>query len=100
MEAGRCTGEGSVDKVTGRERMLRIRLEEAIELSELSSLTGRDPRWRGSTLIVQLLPSESTAEANARLLPTLLEAGARVLEVKSGESLEEAYIASRRGHEP
>ena len=96
LDEGRCVAEGPVDELTRGGGLLRVRLEAMLELEGIGALAGRDVRWEGSTLVLTLVGDEDPAEVNAEILPALLEAGGRVLEVRLGETLEDAYMARHR----
>ncbi len=97
LESGRCVHGGAVDEVTRRGGVVRIRLAEALDPAVAAEIAGeRTHRIEGGELVVEPADEEDLAALNAALLPRLIERGARVLEVRSGESLEAAYMASRR----
>jgi ABC-type multidrug transport system ATPase subunit len=97
VEAGRCIESGPVEAVTQRAGLVRIRLVEPLALDEAlrALLADRSPRVEGDVLVLALHPGEDAATANAQVLPALFAHGARVLEVRLGESLETAYLARR-----
>lgn len=96
LERGKCVRAGPVDEVRGA-AVVCVTLAEPIELETVEELLeGREPRLDGYTLRYQLLEHETAAEAHAALIPALVEAGAQVREVRLGESLEDAYMASRQ----
>ncbi|MEC7519169.1 MAG: ABC transporter ATP-binding protein [Myxococcota bacterium] len=96
MEDGRCQKSGPVEEVTRRGALVRIQLAEPMRLEQLAAiLDGRDPELEGDVLRYHLSPGEDPAEVQRALLPALIEAGAGVLEVRLGESLEAAYMSSR-----
>ena len=92
MEGGRATRHGSLAEVTGRSRVSYFVLERAPALDALKprlpdlSLHYEQP----NTLRVDAAQSPGTL--NDRVLNVLLELHAGVLEVRSGESLERAYL--------
>lgn len=94
LDAGRCVKEGPVEALTERTGVLRVRLVAPLEVDRIA---GRALTWEGSTARLEIGPGETPAAVNAEVLPALLEAGAEVVEVRVGESLEDAYMASRRG---
>lgn len=56
---------------------------------------GRQPAFVGDELRYLLSPDEDVSETEARLIPALLASGVRILEIRLGESLEAAYLASK-----
>jgi len=96
IQAGRSVRQGPLAEVTGSGVFMRYELErpfglEALE-RELSEFT---LSWEGRTLVVQARASRTPAEVNAVVLAALLGSGARIVSVKSGRSLEKAYLESR-----
>lgn len=97
LEAGRCVRSGSIATVTRRGTLLRITLERAIDAAAIfSSLSTFTYRWDDATLTVEAPSDWSPASVNAQLLPALIQAGAKILEVHCGQSLEEAYLANKQ----
>ncbi len=95
VEAGRCVESGRVEEVTRRARIVRIRVAEPLGDEALSIVRERAHRIEGEELVIELVEGEDPASFHRELLPLLLERGARILEVRLGESLETAYMASR-----
>jgi len=99
MEAGRCVRSGPVDEVLRTRGLVRVRLEAPIALERVRDvLEGRAPVVEGRVLRYALLDGEDPADAHAALVPRLVERGARILEVRLGRSLEDAYLVERAGH--
>ena len=98
IEAGKCVRSGAVEEVTRRGAVVRVRLAEPIvELAAVEELlAGREPRIEGAELVYSLAPGEDPAAVQSVILPALIANGARVLEVRLGDSLEAAYMESRR----
>jgi ABC-type multidrug transport system ATPase subunit len=98
IEAGKCVRSGAVAEVTRRGAVVRVRLAEpVIELSAVEDLlAGREARMEGAELVYALAPGEEPAAVQSDILPALIAKGARVLEVRLGDSLEAAYMESRR----
>jgi ABC-type multidrug transport system ATPase subunit len=93
VEAGRAVKAGSLSELTGRGRLLRFTLERPPALEPLQArLAGVELRYEGAVLHATPPAGTSPAEANARILPVLLELDAGVLEVARGGSLEDAYL--------
>lgn len=104
VEAGRCVKSGAVEEVTKRGGLLRVRLAAPVALDAAREaarevvrevLEGRDPRVEGDVLVIELREGEDPAAVNAAILPALIAREVRVLEVQLGQSLEDAYMASR-----
>ena len=101
LEAGRCVLNGPVEEVTRRGGVVRVRLSEPLGLALFEELLeGRSPRMEGDLLSYTIDAEEDPAEVQRRLLPALIAKGAGILEVRFGESLEAAYMASRAAHQP
>lgn len=96
LDAGRCVRSGAVEDITRRDRLVRIRLRMPIVFDDLrQALGGRTARVEQDVLLVEPGDDEDAAAVNTAVLPALIASGARVLEVRVGESLEAAYMASR-----
>ena len=101
LDAGKCVRAGSVAELRRATGVVSLTLAEPVALDAVAAvLSGRAPTMRGSTLRYRLREGEDAADAHAALIPALVEAGARVMEVRLGETLEEAYMASRRSRPP
>jgi hypothetical protein len=84
--------------VPRRRGLGRIRLGEPIDLATVADvLEGRAPRIDDDELRYVLFDGEDAADAQGALLVALVERGAKILEVRLGDSLEAAYLASREG---
>jgi ABC-2 type transport system ATP-binding protein len=96
LEAGRCVQSGPLGEVTRRAGLVRVRLAAPVDLAALGDvLSGRDARLEGDELVFRVEEGEDPAAANAAVLPALLEHGARVVEIRLGDRLEDAYLATR-----
>lgn len=95
VEAGRVLESGPVEQVTRRGGVVRVRLAEPIEVDEIEELAVYSPKVEGDTIVLALSEGGDPAEVNAVALPLLVARGARILEVRLGESLESAYMARR-----
>jgi ABC-type multidrug transport system ATPase subunit len=85
IDRGRCVRAGPMVEVTGRDREVTVRLAPPFP-------PGRDELVR---LVVE--PGQDPAEGTTQLLRTLLDEGAKVVEVRRGESLERRYFAAEEG---
>jgi hypothetical protein len=70
---------------------VRYVLETAVEVS----LAPLSTSFEGNVLVVDGDPGMTSADVNDRVLPALLAAGARVIEVRAARSLEAAYLETR-----
>jgi ABC-type multidrug transport system ATPase subunit len=96
LEAGRVVKSGPLDEVLRRGGLVRVRVAEPPDLGTLADVFGgREPRIEGGELVFTLREGEDPPTANAELLPALIERGVKVIEVRLGDSLEAAYLASR-----
>jgi ABC-2 type transport system ATP-binding protein len=96
IEAGRAIKSGPLSAVTARSRLVRYALAAPIALGMLQpSLPGLLLRIDGAQLEVEASADGDIAQLNARVLRVLLDLGAGVLEVRLGQSLEEAYLDER-----
>lgn len=84
---GRCTRAGSMEQVTGRTREVVVVLAPPF------------PPGREGELRLQLGPEDprSVEDATTELLRALLAEGARIREVRPGDSLESRYFADTSG---
>jgi ABC-2 type transport system ATP-binding protein len=93
LEQGRCVKEGTIAEVTRRGAMIRVTLGARIDPPPLA---GARMEWDGDVLVVSSDDGD-VAALNARLLPLLVSSGARILEVRRGQSLEAVYMSGRAG---
>ncbi len=85
LERGRCVRADPMDVVTGRNRDVRVRLAPPF------------PPGRAEEVHLRLADTDprDLADATTELLHTLLAEGARVVEVRRGDALEERYFGER-----
>ena len=97
IEAGRCVQSGPLSAVTGRQRVVRYTLgPHAPDLDALRTrLAEFELSYAGGTLLLEASSDADIAAVNRRVLPALLELGADVIEVRVGQSLEQAYLDGR-----
>lgn len=96
LKDGRVSTSGSLDAVTLRERLVRVRVSLPCEESVyLRVLEGREPRLVGDELHFVVGVDEDRAEVISTHLAALVEAGLRFSEVRLGESLEGTYLRVR-----
>lgn len=96
IERGRCTRSGSMAEVTEQGLVIRYTLESAVELSALEAGHPElEMTWEGTSLVVRGSGSWTAPALNATVVPYLLHAGAGLLEIRRGKSLEDAYLAGK-----
>ncbi len=95
IEEGACVRSGPIDAVTARGAQVRYMLGAPPDPSLITDL-GFAGRSTGNTLTLTAPDGWTVAQLNARVLPALLAAGASVLEVHRGGSLEQAYMQTRQ----
>ena len=98
LERGRCLREGPLDEITGRGKVLRVRLDGAAA-GAAEALNLRLPSIRfaaeGPTLVVEGPAEWSVPELNRAVLEALFALDQPVLSVAQGRSLEETWMAGR-----
>lgn len=82
IEGGRCTRSGPMWEITGRDREVHVILAPPF------------PPNRGERVVLHLAPTDPRAveDATSDLLRTLLAEGARIAEVRRGDTLENRYL--------
>ena len=98
IEKGRCVREGTLAQVTQRGALVRYTLGQPVDTATLSAALPAQTQlsWTGSTLLVQAPEGWQTARLNATVIPLLIAGGAELLEVRQGQSLEQAYLSPRQ----
>ena len=98
LQDGRCTRQGPMDAVTGRDEAVRYVLGAPLDPAELAVLLDAlETTLDGSVLEVTVPRGETAADLNRRVLPLLLGARLDILEVVRGGGLEAAWM---RGQVP
>lgn len=97
LERGRCVKAGGIAEVTRRGARVRVVLAARIDAAAAIAtvLPAATLEWEADATLVVDAPGEDVAALNAALLPALIGAGGRVLEVRAGESLEAAWLGAR-----
>jgi len=96
MEKGRQVGQGPLAELTGRSRQVVVRLEgDAAAFVPALHAIGLGAVADGDLLIVSGPVGQGTADLNSQVLPVLLAAGARIEELRAGQSLEATWMAAR-----
>jgi ABC-2 type transport system ATP-binding protein len=94
IRQGRCVGAGSMAEVTRRGLSVRYLLQAPLDIAPLEAhLPTLAFRWEDHTLHVTAPKEWSPAEINAQVIPLIWKAGGQLLEVRQGQSLEDAYMA-------
>ena len=91
IEAGKIEHEGTLDSLTQRSNLVQIRLGQDVPADEISKVLGTSVSYERGWYAYEVEDEES----HQRLLKKLLNAGLPLLEVRLGESLEDAYLAFR-----
>lgn len=98
MEKGKVTKDGALSDVTRRSEQVAVRIEG--DVPDLVEAKAKLPQLeisvRKNIIVAQARHTSSAQDINAALLPVLLQAGAAIVEVRTGESLEEAYLQTKR----
>ncbi len=96
IERGRCTKSGSMAEVTEQGLVMRYGVEASVSLGALEQAHPElEMTWEGQNLIVRGSGGWTPANLNATVVPFLLHAGAGLLEIRRGKSLEDAYLAGK-----
>ncbi len=97
IQQGRCTQAGSIEEVTQRGLLMRYLVERPFDLVSLAAKLG-DLTFQGmgQELVVEAPDGWTAAKINAAVVPLLLESEAGLLEIRQGQSLEDAYMAGQQ----
>jgi ABC-type multidrug transport system ATPase subunit len=96
VEAGQVTTSGSMRQVTGQDTTARVLLAAPVSLELLQAkLSGTRCSFEESWLRVVAPGSTDAVQLNRRVLSALLELDAGIIEVRTGDSLEDTYLARR-----
>ena len=91
MDAGRCVRAGAMDQVTERRGMVRVQIQGELQ-DAAQLLTAFAPKVQGDELILRCPVGVGPEELNAQILPILLAAGVKLLQIRTGQSLEAALL--------
>lgn len=98
MERGRATKDGALADVTRRSEQVAVHFEG--DVPDLVEAKAKLPQLeisvQKSMIVAQARHASSPQEINASLLPVLLQCGVRIVEVRTGESLESAYLQTKK----
>ena len=96
IERGRCTRAGSMAEVTEQGLVMRYRLERAVDLMPLTQAHPElEMTWDDDTLVVRGSGGWTPATLNGAVVPFLFQSNAGLLEIRRGQSLEDAYLAGK-----
>jgi len=97
LEKGKCVRQGPMKAITREESVVRYRLDRKPDVSALQAgLFDCKVVWEAGTLVIHGPPTRSLVDINTLGLRLLLDAGVGIIEVVAGESLESAYMESRK----
>lgn len=91
MAAGRCVQSGPMDQVTQRRSMVRIQIQGDVQAAA-ALLRDFEPTLQGDELILRCGVGQGPEQLNAQILPILLAAETKLLQIRTGESLEAALL--------
>jgi ABC-type multidrug transport system ATPase subunit len=93
IREGRRVSSGSLAEITGRGTVVRYLLEAAVQLGDPpAELSPLGLQWEGTVLCVTGPGDWSVSAINSQVIPWLLASGCQLLEVRQGQSLEDAYM--------
>src|SRR5690606_27388775 len=97
LEMSKCVRQGPTKAITREESVVRYRLDRKPDVSALQAgLFDCKVVWEAGTLVIHGPPTRSLVDINTLGLRLLLDAGVGIIEVVAGESLESAYMESRK----
>jgi ABC-2 type transport system ATP-binding protein len=93
---GRCTQSGSMAEVTEQGMVMRYSAQAAVDMAQLEQgQPGLEMTWEGKTLLVRGSGSWTAVSINTAVVPYLFHMNAGLLEIRQGQSLEDAYLAGK-----
>jgi ABC-type multidrug transport system ATPase subunit len=96
IQRGRCVRAGSIAEVTQRGLRMRYKVETAIDLAPLNAAQPTlELSGQGDELVVVAPEGWTASGINAAVVPFLIQSGAGLLEIRQGQSLEDAYLAGQ-----
>ncbi len=96
LEDGRCRRQGTMAALTGKNTVVRIRVSSAPDLAALErALPALALSYADSMLTVRDESGRKLEDTVALCLRELLDRGVGISELSSGDTLENAYLASR-----
>jgi ABC-type multidrug transport system ATPase subunit len=101
IEQGRLVRQGSMRQLLQSDTLVRLKLTRQPDLDALRQRVGALALdWAAPTLDVRLRGDQPIEAANAKLLRELLDQNVGILELGTGQSLEQSYLATRRAPRP
>ena len=96
IERGRCSRSGSMAEVTEQGLMMRYIVQRSVDVAEFEAAhNGLEMGWDGSTLLVRGSGAWDAVSINGAVVPYLFHMQAGLLEIRQGQSLEDAYLAGK-----
>jgi ABC-type multidrug transport system ATPase subunit len=96
IDGGRCVRQGTLAEVTATDNTVRYTLSTVPDLEQLQlELQACTLQWSPPLLTVIAPTSQSIEETNRLCLPVLLQAGAGIVGVQAGGSLEQSYLQTK-----
>lgn len=93
MDQGRCTRSGQLGQLLQAGTCVRYHLSSPAMLEPLQAALPDLNIQLESEQVVAVVGVSDAAAVNARILPRLLEAGVGIMEISSGQALEEAFLS-------
>lgn len=96
IDRGRCTRSGTMAEVTEQGLVMRFLVETPVEMAQLQQMhPGLEMFWEGKTLMARGSGGWSAVSINGAIVPYLFHMNAGLLEIRRGQSLEDAYLAGK-----
>jgi ABC-2 type transport system ATP-binding protein len=97
LEQGACVRQGPMKTITGRDSIVRYTIDRKPELEALrAGLFDCTVSFKEGILLVNAPTHRSVTDINGLCLRMLLDAKIGILEVSTGDSLEDAYMEARK----
>jgi len=96
IDRGRCYRSGSMAEVTEQGLVMRYLVEAPVDLGALEQAQpALEMTWEGKTLIARASGGWNAVSINAAVVPYLFHMNAGLVEIRQGQSLEDAYLADK-----
>jgi len=97
IEQGRLVRQGEMRALLQSDSLIRLKLSRKPDFAGLRERAGALAlEWSEPTLDVRVRGDQPIDSANAKLLRELLDQGVGIIELSTGQSLEQSYLASRK----
>ncbi len=98
IEGGRIVRQGSMQSLLQADTLVRVRLTKEPDVVALRQVVegASSIDWQAPWLNVRLSGAQPIEVANARILRALLDQGAGIISLETGQSLEASYLATRQ----